>query len=221
MIVLLGSHKGGVGKSTMFIHILMCLILMSGRKVAALECDDQHSVKDWLDERRENGTLPDVDYFECYTNIGDMARRLDKKYDIVLMDAPGRKSSEFRKCLAVADLFISWVDPSSKIEINTLGEMVVDVRQVQAAFNPSLKSVLVMNRCDTHPSDQDATNFRKAIEAEQDDWLPVARQRVYMRKPYKRAYNEALSVHEYKDRNSNQARAEIELLLKEVGLLGF
>ncbi len=52
MIILVGSHKGGVGKSTIYIHILMCLILKSGKRVAALECDDQHSVKDWLDERR-------------------------------------------------------------------------------------------------------------------------------------------------------------------------
>ncbi|HBT5919638.1 TPA: ParA family protein, partial [Klebsiella pneumoniae] len=49
MIILVGSHKGGVGKSTIYIHILMCLILRSGKRVAALECDDQHSVKDWLE----------------------------------------------------------------------------------------------------------------------------------------------------------------------------
>lgn len=95
MIILVGSHKGGVGKSTIYIHILMCLILRSGKRVAALECDDQHSVKDWLEDRRAQGIQPDVDYYECYHDIPAMARKLDKKYDIVLLDAPGvdRRSS--------------------------------------------------------------------------------------------------------------------------------
>ena len=219
MIILVGSHKGGVGKSTVYIHMLMCLILKSGKRIAALECDDQHSVKDWLDERRAQGTVPDVDYYECYHDIPAMARKLDKKYDVVLLDAPGRRSPEFSKCLAVADLFISLLDPSSQIEINTLGLMVADVRQYQASVNKGLKAVLVMNRCDTHPADEDASNFRRDIEADQENWLPVARQRLYLRKAYKRAYNEGLSVHEYNDRRSNPARAEIELLLRELKLL--
>ncbi|ECC9721900.1 peptidyl-arginine deiminase [Salmonella enterica subsp. diarizonae] len=219
MIILVGSHKGGVGKSTVYIHILMCLILRSGKRVAALECDDQHSVKDWLDDRRAQGIQPDVDYYECYHDIPAMSRKLDKKYDIVLLDAPGRRSPEFSKCLSVADLFISLVDPSSQIEINTLGLMVADVFQYQASVNKGLKAVLVMNKCDTHPSDIDASSFRKDIEADQDNWIPVARQRLYQRKAYKRAYNEGVSVHEFNDRRGNQARGEIELLLRELELL--
>lgn len=219
MIILVGSHKGGVGKSTVYIHILMCLILKSGKRVAALECDEQRSVKDWLDERRAQGSAPDVDYYECYHDIPAMARKLDRKYDFVLLDAPGRRSPEFSKSLAVADLFISLLDPSSQIEINTLGLMVADVRQYQASVNKGLRAVLVMNRCDTHPADEDASNFRRDIEADQENWLPVARQRLYQRKAYKRAYNEGLSVHEYNDRRGNPARGEIELLLRELELL--
>lgn len=220
MIILVGSHKGGVGKSTIYIHILMCLLLKSGKRIAGLECDDQHSVKDWLDDRQARGiATPDIDYYECYHDIPAMARKLDKKYDYVLLDAPGRRSPEFSKCLAVADLFISLLDPSSQIEINTLGLMVADVRQYQASINKSLRGVLVMNRCDTHPSDVDAKNFRMDIEADIDNWLPVARQRLFQRKSYKRAYNEGVCVHEYNDRKGNYARGEIELLLIELGLL--
>ncbi|ECD9518246.1 peptidyl-arginine deiminase, partial [Salmonella enterica subsp. diarizonae] len=76
-----------------------------------------------------------------------------------------------------------------------------------------------MNKCDTHPSDIDASSFRKDIEADQDNWIPVARQRLYQRKAYKRAYNEGVSVHEFNDRRGNQARGEIELLLRELELL--
>jgi len=131
MIILIGSHKGGVGKSTQFINVLMCLLL-KGKKVVLLECDDQRSIKMWIDERR-------------------------KKNNIVLIDAPGRKSPEFRKCLSVADLFISLVDPTAQIEVNTLGEMVVDVKWVQSSINLGLKAFIVMNRCPTDPRDRDAS----------------------------------------------------------------
>lgn len=217
MIVLIGSHKGGVGKSTVLINLLMCLKLKTGKRIAVLECDEQRSVKMWLDERRERGIAPDVDYFECYTHIPDTVRRLASKYDLLLLDAPGSKSPEFRKCLAVADKFISLVDPTAQIEINTLGELVVDVRQAQAAINPGLEALIVMNRCPTHPGDQDASTFRKMMN-DDPDWLPVARQRLFSRTAYKRAYNDGVSVHEYSDKSGNKARAEIELLATELDL---
>ncbi|WON75557.1 ParA family protein [Serratia sp. UGAL515B_01] len=217
MIVLIGSHKGGVGKSTILINLLMFLKLKTTQRIAVLECDEQHSVKMWLDERREKGMVPDVDYFECYTHIPDTAHRLANKHDLVMMDAPGSKSPEFRKCLAVADLFISLIDPTSQVEINTLGELVVDVRQAQTAINPKLKAMIVMNRCPTHPGDQDASTFRKMMN-DDPDWLPVARQRLFTRTSYKRAYNEGMAVHEYNDKSGNKARAEIELLATELKL---
>lgn len=219
MIVLIGSHKGGVGKSTMFIHLMMCLQKMSGKRVAALECDDQNSIKFWQEDRQEKGIRPGIDYFECYTNIVETARKLDKKYDIVLMDAPGRKSAEFRKCLACADVFLSFVDPSAQVEINTLGEMISDVQEAQASYNPDLKAMLVMNRCSTHPSATDAADFRALMATENIDVMPLARQRIYRRNAYYRAYNAGLSVHEFNDRNGNQARGEVELLLKEAGMM--
>lgn len=73
----------------------------------------------------------------------------------------------------MADLFISLVNPSAQIEINTLGLMVADVFQYQASVNKGLKAVLVMNKCDTHPSDIDASSFRKDIEADQENWIPL------------------------------------------------
>jgi chromosome partitioning protein len=214
-----GSHKGGVGKTSQLTNIAACLRhKLPHKKIAVLESDDQRSFKKWLDERAAQDGLIDIDYFECYTNIEETANRLDKRYDIVLMDAPGRKSAEFRKCLAVADRFISFIDPSSQIEIDSLGELVADVKKAQASVNKSLQAMVVMNKCPTEASDTDASTFRKAMNND-PDWLPVARQRLYYRKAYKVAYNKGLAVHEYNDRRGNKARGEIELMLAEIGLL--
>lgn len=213
-IIVFGSHKGGVGKSTMLVSILIYL-MRSGKKCAVLECDDQRSIHDWLSERRERGISPDIDYYESYTDIPERARKLATKFDYVLLDTPGKKSAEFRKALTCADTLLTFVEPGAQVEINTLSQMVNDVKTAQASLNPSMKPWIVLNCCSTDPRDQDATELRQMLN-DDPDWLPVPRQRLYSRKLYKQAYNSGQGVHEYNDKNGNKSRGEIELLLKEI-----
>ncbi|KLP39481.1 ParA family protein [Enterobacter ludwigii] len=216
-IIAFGSHKGGVGKSTELLSILIYLVL-SGRKCCVLESDDQHSISDALSSRRENGFTPDIDYYECYTDIPERARKLAEVYDFVLLDTPGKKSAEFRKALACADILLTFIEPGSDIEINTLGHMVHDVKTAQASINPDMKAWIVLNKCQTDPRDNEASELRKMLNAD-PDWLPVPRQRIFYRKAHKKAYNAGQGVHEYNDKQGNKARGEIELLLKEVGII--
>jgi chromosome partitioning protein len=216
-IIAFGSHKGGVGKSTILLAILIFLILR-GKKCCILECDDQHSLFDWLETRKENASLESIDYYECYTDIPERARKLAEKYDVVLLDTPGKKSPEFRKALGVADVLLSLVEPGSNIEINTLGNLCHDVKTAQAGLNKGLKAWLVLNKCTTSPSDTEASELRKMLN-DDPDWLPVPRQRIYTRKSHKGAYNAGMGVHEFNDKQGNKARGEIELLLKEIGIV--
>jgi chromosome partitioning protein len=216
-IIVFGSHKGGVGKSTMLVSILAYL-LRAGKKCAVLECDDQNSIKDWLAERRDQGITPDVDYFECYTDIPERARKLAGRFDFVLLDTPGKKSAEFRKALTCADTLLSFIEPGAQVEINTLSQMVNDVKTAQSALNATMQPWIVLNRCSTDPRDQDASELRQLLN-DDPDWLPVTRQRLYSRKSYKQAYNAGQGVHEYQDKSGNKGRGEIECLLNEIGLI--
>ncbi|RAH26342.1 ParA family protein [Pantoea agglomerans] len=216
-IIVFGSHKGGVGKSTLLVSILVCLH-RAGYKCAVLECDDQNSIKDFLAERKEQGITPDFDYHECYTDIAERARKLASRYDFVLLDTPGKKSAEFRKALTCADTLLSFIEPGAQVEINTLSQMVNDVKTAQSSLNPSMQPWIVLNRCSTDPRDQDASELRQMLN-DDPDWLPVTRQRIYLRKAYKQAYNTGRGVHEHQDNNGNKGRGEIELLLQEVGLI--
>ncbi|KGT86306.1 peptidyl-arginine deiminase [Erwinia typographi] len=216
-IVVFGSHKGGVGKSTLLVSILVYL-MRKGKKCAVLEGDDQNSIKDWLAERREQDIVPDVEYFECYTDIAERARKLATRFDFVLLDTPGRKSAEFRKALTCADYLLTFIEPGAQVEINTLSQMVNDVKTAQASLNPTMHPWIVLNRCSTDPRDQDATELRQMLN-DDPDWLPVTRQRIHARKAYKQAYNSGRGVHEYQDNNGNKGRGEIEMLLQEINLI--
>ncbi|MCU6401184.1 ParA family protein [Enterobacter quasiroggenkampii] len=212
-----GSHKGGVGKSTLLWSIVTYLT-KAGYRCCVLECDDQHSIADAISSRQENGHLPEISYYECYTDIQERARKLADKYDFVLLDTPGKKSAEFRKALVCADYLLTFIEPGSNIEINTLGQMVHDVKTAQAGLNPGLKAWIVLNKCPTDPRDTEASELRKLLN-DDPDWLPVPRQRIYYRKAHKQAYNAGLGVHEYNDKQGNKARGELELLLSEIGIV--
>lgn len=216
-IIAVGSHKGGVGKSSLLLSILTFL-MMRGKKCCILECDDQRTIFDWLSDRKDNADLTPVEYHECYTDIPERARKLAAKHDFVLMDTPGRKSAEFRKALAVADILLTFVEPGAQVEINTLARMVNDVKTAQSGLNTNLQAWIVLNKCTTDPRDKEATELRKMLN-DDPDWLPVPRQRIYYRKAHKHAYNCGMGIHEYNDKQGNKARGELELLLKETGIL--
>ena len=47
MIVLIGSQKGGVGKSTKAVNIAGYLILKQGKTAIIVDADDQKSIMTW------------------------------------------------------------------------------------------------------------------------------------------------------------------------------
>lgn len=212
-----GSHKGGVGKSTQALNVAVFLT-QAGKKVAFLELDDQRSIADAIEARSENTLLPVIDYYECYTDIVERARKLADKYDFVIIDTPGRKSPEFRKALACVDVLLTFIEPGAQVEINTLAQFVNDVKTAQAGLNPSMKAFIVLNKSATDPRDTEASDLRKMLN-DDPDWLPVPRQRIYARKAHKGAYNAGMGVHEFNDKQGNKARGEIEILMKELEII--
>ena len=213
-IIAAAGHKGGPGKSTLIISIGVFLA-KKGKSVCWLETDKQGSLQDFVESRKETGITPEIPLFRCFTDIAAKAKKLATKFDYVLLDSPGQQSAEFMKSIVCADIVLTFADPASSIETNTLGKVVYDIKTAQAGLNPHLKGFIVLNKCDTDPRDTEASEFRKLLNAD-PDWLPVTRQRIYYRKAHKKAYNNGMGVHEYNDKCGNKARGEIELLIKEI-----
>lgn len=87
------------------------------------------SIKDFIEERKTNERLSEIPYFECYTDIPAMARKLAARFDYVFVDTPGMKSPAFVKALSCADILFTFIEPGAGIEINTLGRLVFDIKQ--------------------------------------------------------------------------------------------
>ena len=99
MIIVLGSQKGGVGKSTLAVSIAAYLMSL-GNRVIIVDADDQKSVLTWYNNRPED--LPHIPVTGATGNIKAMLKEHEKSYDFVIADCAGRDSAEMRSGL------ISW-----------------------------------------------------------------------------------------------------------------
>lgn len=121
MIVLIGSQKGGVGKSTKAVNIAGYLILKQGKTAIIVDADDQKSIMTWYNDRQNVEGLPHIPVVAASGKIKETLLELDRHYDYVIVDTAGRDSAELRSGLLAADLFLSplrlrrWISTPSAI----------------------------------------------------------------------------------------------------------
>src|ERR1700689_3859456 len=102
MIIVVANSKGGVGKSTIAVH-LAAWIHEQGRLVTLADCDTQHSSSDWLHEA-DPETKPVR--LAGSDQIMEELPGLAKNFDYVIADGPGSNTDTIRTLLLCADLAI-------------------------------------------------------------------------------------------------------------------
>ena len=60
MIIVCANVKGGVGKSCLTQNITVFLQQVKNKKLLLIDADPQETTADWINERREQGVLPDI-----------------------------------------------------------------------------------------------------------------------------------------------------------------
>ncbi|MER8372349.1 ParA family partition ATPase [Mesorhizobium sp. M1406] len=145
MIVALLNQKGGVGKTTLALH-LAGEWARRGRRVTLVDADPQGSALDWSQQRNRDGA-PRL--FGVVGLARDTLHReapeLARDADHVVIDGPPRVAGLMRSALLAADLVLIPVQPSP-FDGWASAEMLALLSEARI-YRPQLAARFVLNRC--------------------------------------------------------------------------
>jgi len=87
MILVVANVKGGPGKSCLAQNLAVYLQVVAGKRVLLVDADPQETTADWINERRENGTLPDIRFAKMTGRIRDDLLSSEEHYGVVVVDS--------------------------------------------------------------------------------------------------------------------------------------
>ena len=210
MIILVGSNKGGCGKSTTVVNLAVAFARNS-KDVLIIDADRQSTASRWSSDREYNKKEPFVQVLQKYDNLQPTLKELKNKYELIIVDVAGRNSREMLSTMLVADLMICPLQ-CSQPELDTINELQEQI--VRASdFNPELKTYIYQTMASTNTKVKDTEREEFSKYVEQYPELKIMTSINYFRKAYKDAISEGLSVLE----GSNiEATTEVNSLYNEV-----
>lgn len=208
MIVLIGSQKGGCGKSTTAVNIAASLS-RQGCDVVVVDADRQSTAANWVADRTANADLPVVHCIQKYDNIRETLLDLDQRYEHVIVDAAGRDSRELRTGMTAAHVLLVPFRPSQP-DLDTLPKLQEIIVQAKD-LNPSLAVFALLTMAPTNPVVREAEEARQYLA----DYplIRMVETIVRDRKVYRDAMSEGLGVVEM---DNDKARDEMASLVTEL-----
>jgi len=141
MIFAFTNSKGGVGKTTLAVHLAAWLTEQS-RRVAFVDADVQASSSAWMAEAAASTRV-----FRLQTpdDILEQVPGLPDQFDDVVIDGPAGLSEVSRAILFVADLTLLPCGPSM-LDLRAATEAIRVVRQAQVIRQGPPRAILVPNK---------------------------------------------------------------------------
>ena len=209
MIYALTNSKGGVGKSTLSVHLAIWL-KEQGASVALVDSDVQGSSSVWLHE-----VDPEMRILRLQTpdDVLDQIPRIQSEFDHIIVDGPAGLSEVTRTILLVADVTFLPCGPSV-LDLRAANDAIRAVRQVQRIRDGWPHAVLVPNKRQIQ--------YRLSIE-----FLETARSLeipsssgLRLRQAYADAAGQGTVVWRMGTRSAVEAANEIQILFKELSAYG-
>lgn len=207
MIVALLNQKGGVGKTTLALH-LAGRWAGKGRRVTVVDADPQGSALDWSEARAASGGT------RLFAVIGLARETLHRELpelavgvDHVVIDGAPRTTGLARSALLAADIVLIPATPSP-FDGWASAEVLRLIEEARV-FRPDLCARIVMNRCATR-----TVIARETIASLETHDPPALRARIGQRVIFAQAAADGRLVHELDP--GCLAAAEVAALAAEV-----
>ncbi|MBL9081572.1 MAG: ParA family protein [Planctomycetales bacterium] len=205
MIITIANSKGGVGKSTLAVH-LAAWLHEQGHGVTLADCDTQQSSSEWIRE-----ALPDVKTVRLGNpnEILNELPALGQETDFVIADGPGSNTETSRALLLRADFAIVPCK-ASMLEVRALAKATEVLRQAQDIRGGIPKAVIVLSMVGkNYRLTKDMKDAAAALN------LPLAHTAMTLRQIYADAPGQGEVVWRLGSRAA-EAAAEVEQLFREI-----
>jgi chromosome partitioning protein len=205
MIIVVANSKGGVGKSTLSVH-LAAWLHEQGHSVTLADCDTQHSSSEWITEAVpgiKTVRLKDAD------DILEKLPAIAQQADYLVADGPGSNTETSRALLLLAD-FALVPCKASMLEVRALAQATKVLRQAQEVRKGLPPAIIVLSMVGkNYRLTQDMRDAAEALE------LPIANAALTLKQIYADAPGQAAVVWRLGTRGK-EAAEEVTALFREV-----
>ena len=204
MILALLNQKGGVGKTTLAVHIAAALAI-KGRSVLLVDADPQGSALDWAASRQADPLFSVVGLPK--SNLHKEIPAHAAKYDDVIIDGPPRVNELARAAILASNMIVIPVQPSP-YDVWAAKD-IVDLLREAAVFKANQICRFVINRKIVNTA-----IGRDVVEALGDYNIPVLPTSVAQRVAFAESAGQGSTVVETDP--AGQAAEEINELVEEI-----
>ena len=208
MITVIGSLKGGSGKSTTSFNLAVWL-LTQDFTTAIFDLDPQQTLTDTAECRAEDDLQPAMEVFNPRTRIKDRLLVADKNYTEVLVDIGNSNMNAAKLAYTVADRFIVPVLPSQS-DVWSLQRFLKILDSVDT--KPGMEIVVFVNRGDTHHAVMETRETLAVLK--QLPGVTVVPRLLSQRLGFRRSFSEGMGIFELEPRS--KAAAEFLFFAREL-----
>ena len=192
MLILIGSNKGGCGKSTLAVN-LAAAYSIQGKSVCIVDADNQGTAYRWVQDRADRWEAPEyIHTCKMSGKIKDQLLFESKNHDVTIIDVAGRNSIELVSAMVVADICITPTQ-CSQFDLDVLSELRNQYDNA-SIVNPALKVFIYHTMCNTNHLVSNTERQQFLTYLEDFPEFTVLKCKQHYRKVYRDTVAEGLSV---------------------------